>query len=42
MPPSRILEMIKVKVSQLPKEKPKPQQPIKPPKKESKKSDIKL
>ena len=57
--PSRILEMIKAKVSQLPKEKPKPQQPIKEqlreaqllslnesfrrkPKKESKKSDIKL
>ena len=40
--PSRNLEMMKVTFSQLPKEKPKPQQPIKQPKKESKKSDIKL
>ena len=30
--PSRILEMIKAKVSQLPKEVPKPQKPIKEPK----------
>ena len=30
--PSRILEMIKAKVSQLPKEIPKPQKPIKEPK----------
>ena len=35
--PSRILEMIKIKVSQLPKEKPKPQQPIKEPKKRKQK-----
>jgi hypothetical protein len=41
--PSRILEMIKVKVSQLPKEIPKPQKPIKEPKiKKDKKSNIKL
>ena len=39
--PSRILEMIKIKVSQLPKEKPKPQQPIKEPNKDTKKSNIK-
>ena len=30
--PSRILEMIKAKVSQLPKEVPKPQKPVKVPK----------
>ena len=30
--PSRILEMIKAKVSQLPQEVPKPQKPIKEPK----------
>ena len=35
--PSRILEMIKAKVSQLPKEVPKPQKPIKEPKIKNKK-----
>ena len=41
--PSRILEMIKAKVSQLPKEVPKPQRPIKEPKiKKEKKLNIKL
>jgi hypothetical protein len=41
--PSRILEMIKAKVSQLPKEVPKPQKPIKEPKiKKDKKTNIKL
>ena len=32
--PSRILDMIKVIVSQLPKEKPKPQKPIEEPEKD--------
>ena len=41
--PSRILEMIKAKVSQLPKEVPKPQKPVKEPKiKKEKKTNIKL
>ena len=41
--PARILEMIKTKVSQLPKEVPKPQKPIKEPKiKTDKKTNIKL
>ena len=30
--PSRILDMIKAKISQLPKEVPKPQKPVKEPK----------
>ena len=41
--PSRILEMIKAKVSQLPKEVPKPQKPVNEPKiKNIKKTNIKL
>ena len=41
--PSRILEMIKIKVSQLPKEVPKPRKQIKETKtKKNNKSDIKL
>ena len=41
--PSRILEMIKAKVSQLPKEIPKPQKHVKEPKiKKDKNTNIKL
>ena len=41
--PSRILEMIKAKISQLPKEVPKPQKPVKEPKiKKYKNTNIKL